>query len=853
MIRFVPCVLLTGLLLALGACSTPSSPTPSADVAGDGRDTAAPDGVAGDLPLPDAAVPDAALPDAALPDAALPDTGPADVPAPPPDAGPCPPNFPCDDGDPCTYGDRCSAERRCTGTAYQCSDGRDCTADRCDGLGDCIFELRPDHCLVYGVCAPTGGASPRNACLLCDAALDAFAWQPGDGPACDDGDPCTAGDHCRAGECLPGSEALPCDDGDLCTDDFCAPGVGCSFVENESWCDDGNPCTRDDRCLLGICSGLSGGCDDGNPCTLDYCEGGDECTHSPRPGPCDDGDACTLNDACSAGVCAGGFETPDCDDGNPCTYDICDALGGCLHANNTAFCNDNNPCTVNDRCREGICRPGEPLVCEDGNECTDETCDPAVGCRYSLNDNPCCENGHNICGDGDPCTTDLCDLDSGGCVYVFNTEACNDGDACTMDDRCGLGTCQGAPRTCDDQNPCTADSCNVQTGCSYQILTGPCDDHSACTVNDVCQFGACIGTLLNCADTNPCTADICDPQTGCQNPFNTDPCDDGDVCTVADQCRDGACRGNPDACDDGNGCTVDQCRPFVGCQHTQLPNGSSCEDGRECTVNEICTGGLCLGDSSACTCEPLVGPASKFTVLNIGLNGQTGEGLDVDGDPGTCFPPDNCCCGVDNSMSKFAALANPKIDEAIVGGDLFFLLQYSPAAYADGREFSLVPWPAKLVNEGCDFMATSCDYLVDGAGFDVDCTPLVTLPNARIQGTALTAGGVGYNFPFNLPLLEGIELQITLYNATIRGTVTLSGQEPTSVSGILAGAVPKQQILDAINAIPDADLPLPKNVIIQMVSSLVRDDIDTNDDGIADAASIGLKFTGISGRIVGVD
>lgn len=48
-----------------------------------------------------------------------------------------------------------------------------------------------------------------------------------------------------------------------------------------------------------------------------------------------------------------------CDDGNSCTDDICDPQLGCVHSNNTLPCTDGNACTTNDACNGGVCVGGD--------------------------------------------------------------------------------------------------------------------------------------------------------------------------------------------------------------------------------------------------------------------------------------------------------------------------------------------------------------------------------------------------------------------------------------------------------------------------------------------------------------
>src|SRR5262245_34119510 len=47
-----------------------------------------------------------------------------------------------------------------------------------------------------------------------------------------------------------------------------------------------------------------------------------------------------------------------CDDGNPCTDDLCDPTLGCVHFNNNNPCSDGNACTANDVCSGGACVGG---------------------------------------------------------------------------------------------------------------------------------------------------------------------------------------------------------------------------------------------------------------------------------------------------------------------------------------------------------------------------------------------------------------------------------------------------------------------------------------------------------------
>jgi hypothetical protein len=62
---------------------------------------------------------------------------------------------------------------------------------------------------------------------------------------------------------------------------------------------------------------------------------------------------------------------------------------------------------------------------------------------------------------------------------------------------------------CDDSNICTDGAC-IQGECVYSPVNGgECDDGKACTVDDLCDDGICQGVPLDCEDGLPCTLDSC--------------------------------------------------------------------------------------------------------------------------------------------------------------------------------------------------------------------------------------------------------------------------------------------------------------------------------------------------------
>src|SRR5206468_1573065 len=116
-------------------------------------------------------------------------------------------------------------------------------------------------------------------------------------------------------------------------------------------------------------------CNDGNVCTDDSCNPASGCVHTNNTDSCDDGNACTTGDTCSGGSCVGG-PPPNCNDGNVCTDDSCNPASGCVHTNNTASCDDGTFSTPRSSGRGGSCVGGPPPNCNDGNVCTDDSCNP---------------------------------------------------------------------------------------------------------------------------------------------------------------------------------------------------------------------------------------------------------------------------------------------------------------------------------------------------------------------------------------------------------------------------------------------------------------------------------------------
>jgi len=534
---------------------------------------------------------------------------------------------------------KCLGKRSCSQEGLSACDAGTPAVETCNGVDDdCDGKTDDVEC-------NDGNACTKDSC----EGVDGCEFLPLAGVECDDGDICTSGDHCIEGVCS--GATVDCDDGDECTDDACVPDQGCAYTYNWSPCDDSDLCTHGEMCVKGVCGkGVATECDDGNPCTYDDCMPETGCLHTNNAAPCSDGNICTVGDACGSGACNAGTDVLDCDDLDACTEDACEPQSGCAHA--LRSCDDDDLCTIDSclapagtcihatvavgcgACSKSKCDPStgkaacEPIQvnCNDGNPCTDDECNDKLGCVHSANALACDDGnvctlgdlcagaacapgaGSLDCDDGNLCTADVCDP-AVGCQHAPADGACDDGNACTTLDHCGGGKCvAGGIADCDDDNPCTKDSCKPDTGCSHSPTSQPCSDGNVCTTGDACVAGACSpSAVLDCDDGNLCTDDSCHQTLGCQHTPNDAPCDDADACTLTDNCEGGACSGTgePD-CDDNDVCTDDACDSKVGCTHTH--NTASCDDGNACTGQDACADGLCIGgpppdcnDNDVCT------------------------------------------------------------------------------------------------------------------------------------------------------------------------------------------------------------------------------------------------------------
>jgi cysteine-rich repeat protein len=261
----------------------------------------------------------------------------------------------CDDGntDP---GDCCSAtcQHESAATVCRASAGVCDIEETCDGAGTCPDDSFADAgtlcrsgsgdlCDPDEQCTGSGPSCPSD--VLSSAGT---VCNPGSGDLCDPDEVCsgTAGQACpadsfaSAGTLCRGSAGV-CDVAELCTGVADAPCPGDAFqpattecreaagvCDAPDYCDGASaPCTADAK-LTSECRAATGICD-----VAEVCDGeADDCpTDSVLDGvPCPDADLCNGDEMCEAGTCVAGAPLV-CDDADACTTDSCDAVSGCVN------------------------------------------------------------------------------------------------------------------------------------------------------------------------------------------------------------------------------------------------------------------------------------------------------------------------------------------------------------------------------------------------------------------------------------------------------------------------------------------------------------------------------------------
>ena len=512
---------------------------------------------------------------------------------------------------PLPVGSECSGNSTCAGG--NCVDGI-CCDKACADCYACkqTFTGKPN-----GTCAAVvTGKDPHEAC-----ADETDTNQCGNDGQCDGAGACrkvSTSHSCQDALCS-GSVFTPsstCDGAGACKTvipEDCAP-FQCAVTGCLKTCASQADCGATNYCNMttGRCAAKLG---NGKPATQVY-----ECTS----GVVADGVCCNL--ACTGcNACSGGTLTNGAAGQclpvvagqvahNACTASVvpcgldgkCDGIGACRFSPLAGqSCDDSDLCTTGRTCQAGQCKGGTTKTCTTPPACYSGTgtCSPSTGnCTYTTK---VADGASSTCNDNNPCTTDTCKD----------------------------GVCSSTPIACSSAPACHSNSGSTCSGgtCSYPLV----------------PVGTSCGTAASCANGMLTPGQTCSSTGSCGSGGSAQPCANGYLCNAA-----------------GTGCSS-TCSPN-GCAAGYYCSGSSCVakkgKGADCSANSDCASAYCV--NSFC-CENACSLSTDCMACSSALTGQDNGNCRVrTGSPKTPCPETNPTACVDLSSSDAGTC--PQVYDAAV-------------------------------------------------------------------------------------------------------------------------------------------------------------------------------------------
>ena len=205
-------------------------------------------------------------------------------------------------------------------------------------------------------------------------------------------------------------------------------------------------------------------------------------------------------------------------------------------------------------------------------------------------------------------------------------------------------------------------------------------------------------------------------------------------------------------------------------------------------------------------CEPPEGPLNLMTEIHLSDEATPGWGIDLDGNPETCYPVKlGCEHGIDNSMAAVAPMLEPMLQDLFkkADGPLFAMQHLTTAPQA--APYEIAGWTVQAA-EGKQCRSTeTCTVSLHSQTEDGTCEPAWRFDNALVlDDDVLVAGRYDSKHTFRLSVLgDGNYREIDLYALQIRALVTVEGDEVVGMSGVLGGAIRFSDLLVLIGLVPD--------------------------------------------------
>jgi hypothetical protein len=601
----------------------------------------------------------------------------------------------CDDGNPCTT-DSCNSNT-CSNTAVTA--GTPCSGGYCCG-GVCDTTLGNTNyhadCRSGPACSGTSWeyamANNGNLCggFACMECSNGLCNSP-DSSRCPSGQTCSSGtcistctDECTAGSySCSGTNRLSCGNYDA---------DSCLEFGGSTACPD-NICTEP-TCSAGVCGEtnvLSG-------MTDEACFGSTGCTGGSCA--CNGNGQCTSQVTCTDDCTTGSYA---CDGTNRLSCGNFDA-DSCLEWGNPTACPD-NICTE-PTCISGVCGVTNVALGQ-----TDEACFGSTGCTGGS----CACNGNGLCTSQVTCTNE-CQTSGQTDCSGNSVRTCGnyDADSCleySLSD-CGTQFCSSgvcvectSGGQCDDNNPCTTDSC-TSGSCTHtnaadgslcgtgHCCAGVCDTtlagedlHAACRTGPSCRGTSWEYTASNQGQICSGACTECD-QGYCSH-------DDDSRCTGGQSCNSGTCSSTcVDACTAGT----------TRCQGTSIQTCSADHDSDSCTE---------WGGTTACPDPVCSEPTCSSGVCGTTLvpNGLTDEG---------CYYSTGCTGGSCSCSNGICVSGTAEcIDECVSGAKDCFLSSARECGNWDSD--SCTEWKSTSCPYGCE--AGACKSASGSGGRTSRCTP----------------------------------------------------------------------------------------------------------------------------------